>query len=183
MKRIHHNKSFVILLGAVFASLMVPTGSSGQEFLPPEEQAQRGKFWIGVDGFSTRLGLEFAGDQQGVLGATVDLGYLGSERLRLRPFGEVGFGNDSDSYVFGTDLILRLTSEREIAIPYFGLGIGVFASEACGELPDCPEIWPILTLGFDVRVQSQINWLIEYRSEDSFGRHRIFVGLATRTGG
>ncbi len=173
----------VILASAAVILLTVTNPVPAQEFLPPEEQEERGKFWIGLDGFSTRVGLELSGDRQGVLGATVDLGYLGSERLRLRPFGEIGFGNENDSYVVGTDLILRLTSEREIAIPYFGLGVGVFGSESCGALENCPEIWPILTLGFDVRVQSRINWLVEYRSEDSFGRHRIFIGLATRTGG
>ena len=181
--KLYHCNARVILASVALVLLTIARAVPAQEFLPPEEQEERGKFWIGVDGFSTRLGFEFSGDRQGVLGGTIDLGYLGSERLRLRPFGEVGFGNENDSYVVGTDLILRLTSEREIAIPYFGLGFGVFGSESCGELPNCPEIWPILTLGFDVRVQSRINWLIEYRSEDSFGRHRIFVGLATRSGG
>jgi len=164
-------------------SVLPPVGPVlAQEFLPPSEQDARGNFWVGLDGFSTRLGLELTSERQAILGVTVDLGYLGSERLRIRPFAEIGFGDENDSYVVGGDLIYRFMPDQETAIPYFGLGAGVFGSESCGVSPDCPEVWPVLTLGFEIRVQNRINWLIEYRAEDSFSRHRVFVGLATRRG-
>lgn len=167
----------------VGSMILVSGSAAGQDFIPPVDDNERGSFWIGLDGFTARLGLELAGDRQAVLGVTLDLGYLGSERLRLRSFGEVGFADENDIYVFGADLIYRFARDRDVAIPYFGLGAGVFGSETCGEAVDCPEVWPILTVGLELRLQSRINWLIEYRAEDSFGRHRVFVGLATRRGG
>ncbi len=155
---------------------------SGQEFLPPEEAGQRGAFWIALEGFSARLGAQVGDESEAVMAIAIDLGNLGSDRIRLRPSVEFGFGNANDSYVVNADVAFRLTDDSAPAVPYLGLGVGLIGLETCGDAPGCPTVSPQFALGFEGHVSNSVNWLVEYRAEDGFGRHRIFVGFATRRG-
>ena len=86
----------VVLMGTVG---LAATDADAQEFLPPETVAERGPVWFGLAGFGTRLGMEVSADRQGVIGFTLDVGDLGSPRVRLRPSFEVGFAGDVNTYV------------------------------------------------------------------------------------
>jgi hypothetical protein len=172
-----------------FASVLglAPLGAlahpvAGQEFLPPEEGTRRGSFWLGLEGFSARFGAQVGDESEAVVAIGLDLGNLGSDRIRLRPSAEFGFGNRNNSYVINADITFRLTEESAPAIPYLGLGVGLIGAESCGDAPGCPTVSPQFSLGFEAHVSKAMNWLVEYRAEDGFGRHRILVGLATRRG-
>ncbi len=140
----------------------------------------RGAFWLGLEGFSTKFGIDVTGDDQAILGVALDIGDLGTPRLRLRPSIEVGFGSSFDTYVVGAEMIYRFTSDEERAVPYVGLGGAVFSQEDCGAVEGCPEVWLQFALGFELRLRQHLNWLVEYHAEDAFGRHRLMLGLATR---
>lgn len=167
---------------ALAACLMFPATAVAQEFLPPDEQARRGAFFVGLEGFASRLGIDVDSDQA-VMAVALDLGNVGSDRFRFRSVGEVGFGAGTDTYVIGADVVYRFTPDTEVAVPYVAVGPGVFTAEDCSLFVDCPKIWFQFSLGFELRLRSNMNWLVEYRAEDGFGRHRVFVGLSTRRGG
>ena len=167
---------------AVVMLTLVTGPAAGQEFLPPEEATTRGAFWLGLEGFSARFGAQVGDESEAVVMIALDLGNLGSDRIRLRPSVEFGFGNRNNTYVINADVAFRLTEETAPAIPYLGLGIGLIGLESCGDAPGCPTVSPQFALGFEAHVSDALNWLVEYRAEDGFGRHRILVGLATRRG-
>ena len=45
------------------------------------------------------------------------------------------------------------------------------------------KVWFQFSLGFELTLRSNMNWLVEYRAQDGFGRHRVFLGLTTQRGG
>ena len=169
------------VLVLLLSSILAPP-AAGQEFLPPEEGVKRGAFWLGLEGFSAKFGAQVGDESEAVVAIALDLGNLGSDRIRLRPSVEFGFGNRNNSYVFNADVAFRLTDETAPAIPYLGVGVGLIGLESCGDAPGCPTVSPQFALGFEAHVSDALNWLIEYRAEDGFGRHRILLGLATSRG-
>ncbi len=113
----------------------------------------------------------------------IDLGDVLSDRFRLRPSAEIGFGSDVDTYVVNAEVMYRFTSDEEAAVPYVGAGLGVAGQDNCGNVASCPEAWFQFALGFELRVSERLNWLLEYHAEDALKQHRLFIGLATRRGG
>ena len=166
----------------VFLSVVFTTALSAQneyEALEGNGTASR-PFQLGVFGFSARAGVDLEGQGQALASFAMDLGNLYSDRLRLRPSAELGFGWGDNTYVANLEALFRFTSDSDVAVPYLGGGIALSGQEGCGEVDDCPAVWAQFVLGFEMRMQHQINWLLEYHAEDAFRRHRFFVGLATR---
>jgi hypothetical protein len=161
----------------------VPAVTVAQEFLPPETAAESPAVWLGLAGFGTRLGLDVSAGRQGVVGFTIDAGNLGSPRVRLRPSLEVGFAGDAYNYVGNLEVLYRFTADTERAIPYVGGGLGVYGQEACGATEGCPGLWVQFVLGFELRLNDRVNWLMEYHPEDFFSRNVLLVGLTMRRGG
>lgn len=155
---------------------------AAQEFLPPDVDDGRGPVWIGLAGFGTRFGVDFSGDEQAVLGVNLDVGDLGTPRLRLRPSFEVGFGSGFDTYVVNLEAIYRFVDDEEVAVPYLGTGLALYSQEQCGVAESCPELWVQVALGFELRLRENLNWFMEFHAEDAFSRQRIFIGLTTRRG-
>ena len=172
-------RAVAVLIGA--AGLAV-SAVQAQEFLPPEPDDQPSPVWFGLAGFGTRVGMEVSWDRQGVIGFTLDVGDLGSPRVRLRPSFDVGFAGDVNTYVGNLEVLYRFTADTETAVPYIGGGLGIFGQSACGETEGCPALWLQFALGFEMRLAQSINWLIEYHPEDLFSRHVILLGLTMRRG-
>ena len=139
-------------------------------------------FQLGLYGFSARAGVDFEGEGQAVASFAVDMGNLYTDRLRLRPSAELGFGWGDNTYVANLEVVYRFTADTEIAVPYVGGGVALSRQEECGLIDDCPAFWAQFVLGFELKLRNQINWLLEYHAEDAFRRHRVFVGLTTRRG-
>lgn len=164
------------LIGASAAVVVAPGPVRAQE------GATNARPWaaLGLYGFGVRAGADLRGDDQAVVGATADLGYVYTPRLRTRLSGELGFLNGPNSYVGNVEVLYRFTPESSLAIPYLGGGIALAGNEACGADPDCPGLWVQFALGFELRLRETFNWLIEYHPQDAFRRHRLLIGLTTR---
>ena len=173
----------LVVAGIVAGAWAWPGGVTAQDFLPPEQSARSSAFFVGLEGFTTRFGIDVTDENQAVIGVGLDLGNVGSDRFRFRSIAEIGFGTGTDTYVIGADVVYRFTPDTERAVPYVGIGPGVFTAEDCAAFADCPKVWAQFTIGFELRLRQPFNWLLEYRAEDAFGRHRLFVGLTTRRGG
>jgi len=117
-----------------------------------------------------------------VLGTTLDMGNLFSNRVRLRPSGEIGVFNGENTYVASMEALWRFTDDEEIATPYIGTGLSLAGHDACGTDPKCPGVWLNLVFGFELHYRSTFNWLLEYHGMDTLRRHRIYIGLTTRRG-
>jgi hypothetical protein len=139
-------------------------------------------FQFGLYGFSARLGVDFEDQGQAVASFAVDMGDLFTDRLRFRPSAELGFGWGENTYVANVEVIYRFTSDATVAVPYVGGGLALSGQEGCAQIDECPAFWAQFALGFEVRLQNQINWLLEYHAEDAFKRHRVLLGLTTRRG-
>lgn len=163
---------------ALLAAGLGPAALACQEFEPPGGSPSG--FQLGLMGFGVRAGLDFEDDDQFVLGLALDLGDLGSPRVRMRPSAELGVGGIADTYVFNLEVMFRFTDDGPVAVPYFGLGLGVFGRERCDAAPDCPDAWANAVLGFELRFRPTFNWLLEYHGLDALRRHRLYVGLTTR---
>lgn len=172
----------IVVLAA--AGELVPTGADAQEFTPPdaEEQAATGSggLNLGLYGFSMRMGLDIEGDAEPLVSLALDIGDVFTDRLRLRPSAEIGFGNAVNTYVVNAEIMFRFTDDTEAAVPYVGGGLGVAGQDNCGLAPDCPQVWMQFALGFEIRVHEFLNWMLEYHAEDGLRRHRLFIGLSTR---
>ena len=144
-----------------------------------------GRPWIklGIYTLGLRGGVDIEGDGQALAGGSLDLGYLYSERLRFRLVGELGFAPSPNSYVGSFELAYRFTPDSNIAIPYLGTGIGLAGNELCGTVSGCPAVWWQFVLGFELRLNDRVNWLIEYHPQNALRRHRILVGIVMRGGG
>ncbi len=182
MIRIPRSPSPVRLISLLVVALALgpPAPSAAQDFTPPEEEGREvSGVRIGVFGFSTRFGYDLS-DNQPIIGAALDLGNLGSDRVRFRPSIEVGFGEGSYTYTTNAEIVYRFTSDTETAIPYVGFGLGIFVEDSCGSLDGCPSVWAQFALGFEVRLRDNFDWFIEYHGEDALSRQRFFVGLTSR---
>lgn len=152
-----------------------------EEFQPPEEApASARPVQLGLFGFASRIGVDFEGQGQAIASFAVDVGHLFTDRLRFRPSAELGFGWGDNTYVANLEIIYRFTTDTVVVVPYLGAGVGLAGQEGCDTAADCPSIWTQFVLGFEMKMQGQFNWLLEYHSEDAFGRHRLFLGLTTR---
>lgn len=139
-------------------------------------------FQLGIFGFAARAGVDFEGQGQALASFALDMGDLYTDRLRLRPSAELGFGWGDNTYVANLEVLYRFTADTVVAVPYIGGGVALSGREGCGQIDECPSIWAQFVLGFELRLRNQINWMIEYHAEDAFGRHRLFVGLTTSRG-
>jgi hypothetical protein len=137
---------------------------------------------LGIYGFAARAGVDFEGQGQALASFAVDMGNLYTDRLRLRPSAELGFGWGDNTYVANVEAIYRFTADTDLAVPYLGAGFALSGQEGCGQIDDCPAFWAQFVLGFELQLRDRINWLLEYHAEDAFARHRIFLGLTTRRG-
>ncbi len=157
---------------------------SAQEFVPPKEQtgAATTRLRLGVFGFGSRVGVDFAGRNQVIVSPTLDVADLWTSRVRLRPSAEIGLGDTAATYVMNLELMYRFTADQEIAVPYIGFGGAVMSQDRCATAVDCPRLWAQFALGFELKFREHINWLLEYHGEDGLRRHRFFIGLATRRG-
>jgi len=170
------------LLGVVAAASLAVTDAAAQQFSPPKSAGASTGTRIGLYGFGVRTGIDFKGDGQLVLGTTLDMGDLFSNRVRIRPSGEISVFNGENTYVASLESLWRFTDDEEVATPYVGLGFSLAGHDACGADPDCPDVWLNLVFGFELRYRSTFNWLLEYHGMDALRRHRIYVGLTTRRG-
>lgn len=138
---------------------------------------------LGLDGFGVRGGLDFTHNGRLAVGATLDLGQLFTSRLRLRASAELSVFNGPNVYVGSLETLYYFTGPAERTRPYAGLGLGLAGGEACSADPDCPDLWPNVVLGFELRFRPTFNWLLEYHGMDLLRENRIYVGLTTRAGG
>jgi hypothetical protein len=168
---------FVLALVSVLATHTV----RAQQFQAPKT-GKHGGTRIGLFGFGVRGGVDFRRSGQLVLGSTLDIGDLFTNRLRLRPSAEIGVFNGANTYVGNFEALWRFTDDEEVATPYIGLGLGVAGRDGCGSDPQCPDLWLNTVFGFELRYRSTFNWLLEYHGMDRMRRHRLFIGLTTRRG-
>ena len=164
---------------------LLPLPARAQEFVPPQEQggAATGGLRLGIFGFGSRAGVDFAGRNQLIISPSLDVADIFTDRIRLRSSAEIGVGDSLTTYVVNLELMLRFTNDAELAVPYVGFGGAVMSQEGCGApTADCPQVWAQFALGFEIRFREHINWLLEYHGEDGLRRHRFFIGLATRRG-
>lgn len=168
------------LLAAVGLSAALAGALSGQEFRPPSTGGGQNGTRIALLGFGARSGIDFTGNDQLVVGLTLDLGQLFINRLRVRPSGEIGVGSGASTYVGSLELLLRFTGDGAPAIPFVGTGFSVAGQERCDSTPGCPDLWFNVAIGFELPFRSTFNWLLEYHSMDALRRHRFYVGLTTR---
>lgn len=172
----------VLLLFSLFVvAAAAAVDARAQQFQPPKN-GKHGGTRIGLFGFGVRGGVDFRRSGQLVLGTTLDLGDLFSNRLRLRPSAEVGVFNGPNTYVGNFEVLWRFTDDEEVATPYIGGGIGVAGRDGCGTDPQCPDLWVNTVFGFELHYRSTFNWLLEYHGLDRMRRHRLFIGLTTRRG-
>jgi len=135
---------------------------------------------LGLLGFGAHLGVDLEDDNQLLAALAADFGDVYGSRLRLRPLAEIGFTPGENTYVVGADVLVRFADDARTAVPYVGGGLGVYGQEGCDAAADCPAVWLQFTMGVEVRIRRGFAWLVEYRGEDAFSRHRLYVGLATR---
>lgn len=152
-----------------------------QQFQPPKNGGHGGTR-IGLFGFGVRGGLDLRHSGQLVLGTTLDLGNLFSNRIRLRPSVEIGVFNGPNTYIGSFEALWRFTDDEEVATPYVGLGLGVAGRENCSADPECPDLWLNAVFGFELHYRSTFNGLVEYRGMDQLRKHRLYIGLTTRRG-
>lgn len=169
------------IIGVTLASLLVGASLSAQQFQPPKNAPHAGTR-IGLFGFGVRGGIDFRKSEQFIIGATLDLGDLFTDRIRLRPSAEVGVFNGANTYVGNFEALWRFTNDEEVATPYIGAGIGVAGRDGCAADPQCPDLWVNAVFGFELHYRSTFNWLLEYHGMDAMRRHRLYIGLTTRRG-
>ena len=169
----------VALLAMTLLTSAVPLVA--QDFTPPaEDESPPTSVRIGLFGFSSKLGVDFRGINQAIASIAIDVADVYSDRVRLRPSFEIGAGSGVASYVGNIEMMYRFLPDTEQAVPYIGFGLGIYGQTGCGPAPGCPKLMPQFALGFELKFQNNMNWLIEYHGEDALRRHRFFVGLATR---
>jgi hypothetical protein len=170
----------IVALAIAFGAMLVADGAA-QQFVPPKN-AKHGGTRLGLLGFGVRGGVDFRRSAQLVLGSTLDIGDLFSNRLRLRPSAEVGLFNGPNTYIGNFEVLWRFTADETVATPYIGGGIGIAGRDGCASDPGCPGLWLNTVFGFELRYRSTFNWLIEYHGMDRMRRHRLYIGLTTRRG-
>jgi len=169
------------IIGVTLASLLLGAPLSAQQFQPPKTAKHSGTH-IGLFGFGVRGGIDFRKSEQLILGSTVDLGDLFTDRIRLRPSAEIGVFNGPNTYAGSFEALWRFTNDEEVATPYIGVGLAVAGRDGCSADAQCPDLWVNAVFGFELRYRSTFNWLLEYHGMDAMRRHRLYIGLTTRRG-
>jgi len=124
------------IVGIALVTLaLLPVHRAGAQQFQPPKNGKHGGTRIGLFGFGVRGGIDFRRSGQMVLGSTLDLGDLFSNRLRLRPSAEIGVFNGPNTYVGSFEALWRFTNDEEVATPYVGLGLAVAGREGCGSDP------------------------------------------------
>jgi hypothetical protein len=160
-----------------------PVAAAAQEFQPPRAGGSGAPGTrLGLYGFGLRGGGEVSGSTPLVVGATLDVGNLVVDRLRLRASGEIGV-DGLNSYVASGEVLFRFTGDDELFVPYFGGGLSLAGHDDCGGDPACPAVWANVAFGVERRFRSTFNWVAEYHGMDLLRRHRLYLGLTTRRGG
>ena len=173
-----------LLVWLVWLVCLAITPGAAQEYEPPvDAAAPAGGTHLGLDGFGVRGGLDFTHNGRLAVGATLDLGQLFTPRLRLRASAELSVFNGPNVYVGSLETLYYFTGPAEGARPYAGLGLGLAGGAECSADPDCPDLWPNVVVGFELRFRPTFNWLLEYHGMDLLRENRIHVGLTTRAGG
>ena len=180
MKRMIRIVACALAVACTFSA--APAALAGQQFQPPATSASDRGTRIGLFGFGVKGGLDFGSGGQFVAGASLDLGNLFWSRLRLRPSGEIGVFNGSNTYVGSFEVLFRFTDDNQLAQPYVGTGLSLAGQENCGTVTGCPGVWLNIVFGFELHYRSTFNWLLEYHGMDTMRRHRIYIGLTTRRG-
>ena len=170
----------IVLLGGL-ACIALARAAAAQQFVPPKSANHSGTRF-GLFGFGMRAGVDFRDNGQLVVGGTLDIGDLVSNRLRLRPSAELGVFNGPNTYVGSFEALWRFTADENVATPYIGGGLSLAGHAGCGADPSCPGLWLNAVFGFELRYRSTFNWLIEYHGMDALRRHRLYIGLTTRRG-
>lgn len=170
------------LLASFFLMFTAALSAQTESQAPEGGDLTNRPFQLGIRGFSARAGVDFEEQGQAVASFALDMGDIYTDRLRLRSSAEIGFGWGDNTYVASVEVIQRFTADAVRVVPYLGAGIALAGQEGCGEVDTCPSIWAQFVFGFEMKLRDQINWLLEYHAEDSFRRHRFFVGLTTRRG-
>lgn len=154
-------------------------GLYGQELQLPRDLDAAGRRGLRLDliAVSERVGIDPTGTAQWVWGATVDLLELFSPQVRFRPSFEVSFDRRRLGLHWAGEIVYRFQGDSAPAAPYVGLGVGRYEQQQCDR---CPEVWPTVVMGFEVRFRPGFNWLLEYHGLDRLGRHRFLAGVATR---
>ena len=173
----------LIVVPAVFVGLLSGSATQlrAQDTLDdpsPRRGVQLGLFSLGVRG-----GVDLEQSGQALVGASADVGYAFTPRVRFRVVGELGFAPSPNSYVGSVEMVFRFTPDSTIAVPYFGTGVGVVGNEACGADPECPALWWQFVLGFELRLHRSARWFLEYHPQDAFRRQRLLAGITMRPGG
>ena len=171
----------LVALASLLGGGLMATPLIGQQFQPPRNAAHSGTR-IGLLGFGIRGGIDLHAPSQLVLGGSLDLGDLFTNRIRLRPSAELGVFNGEDTFVGSFEALWRFTADENVATPYIGGGVGVAGHNGCGTDPQCPDLWVNAVFGFELRYRSTFNWLIEYHGMDLLRHNRIYIGLTTRRG-
>lgn len=169
------------VLTAVVSIVVAGMPLAGQQFQPPKSSSHGGTR-LGLFGFGVRGGIDLRRSSQLVLGTTLDVGDLFSNRLRLRPSAEIGVFNGPNTYVGSMEVLWRFTDDADIATPYIGAGLGIAGRDACSADPHCPGLWLNVAFGFELHYRSTFNWLVEYHGMDQLRHQRLLIGLTTRRG-
>ncbi len=172
----------IVLIPLMMAAPLVAQEPEPESAEPLSVEGQPRSVQVGLYGFGARIGADFEEGGQAVASFSLDLGHVYTDRLRIRPSGELGWLSGPNSYVVSAELVYRFTPNTNVAVPYVGGGLGLAGSSDCSTDPGCPSIWLQFVLGFELRFRDQISWLLEYHAEDAVRRHRVFVGLTTRPG-
>ncbi len=171
----------VAVVVVILAPLSASAPSLWAQDSAVEETANR-RVQFGLFSLGVRGGVDLEQSGQALAGASVDVGYVYTPRLRFRIVGELGFAPSPNSYVGSFEAVFRFTPDSAIAVPYIGTGLGVVGNEACGADPDCPAIWWQFALGFELRLSRSANWFLEYHPQDALRRHRLLAGITMRPG-
>jgi len=163
-------------------ALALPTGIAAQRFATPDSVgAGLGGVRLGLFGFSAKGGADFQAGGRVIAGLAVDLGDIFTDRVRLRPSLEIGIDADTTHYISSAELMYRFTPDSQLAVPYVLFGLGLYGQQHCNTVAvGCPKVLAQFGLGFELKLDNHMSWMLEYHGEDALRRHRILVGLTTR---
>jgi hypothetical protein len=167
---------------ALTVALAFPASLHAQRFATPDSVGSSlGGVRLGLFGFSAKGGADFKSGGRVIVGVGLDLGDIFTDRVRLRPSFEMGIDSDTTNYVASAELMYRFTPDSVIAVPYVLFGLGLYGQQLCNTLASgCPKVLAQFGLGFELKLDDHLNWMMEYHGEDALRRHRIFLGLTSR---